>query len=243
MVTGTLIAGELKLGDEVEVLPAGARSRIRNLQVHGRDTDRALAGQRTAINLQGVNVDQVERGSMLAPTGRLRSTSMIDARLDLLASAPRPLTHRARVRLHHGTSEVMARVVVLGGAARDDAARHLASTHRIEPGESRLIQLRLEEPITALPGDRFIIRSYSPQMTIGGGVIIDALPDKHRIRDRAAVARLEQLERADPAERALVFIEMSGARGMIRSRSPRAPARPTSRFSCRAGACRSGPSF
>jgi selenocysteine-specific elongation factor len=219
VVTGTLIAGELKPGDEVEILPAGTRSRIRNVQVHGRDTDRALAGQRTAINLQGINVDQVERGSVLAPAGRLRATSMLDVRLDLLASAPRPLTHRARVRLHHGTSEVMARVVVLGGAAGDDAARHLAAAHgietrRIEPGASRIIQLRLEEPITALPGDRFIIRSYSPQVTIGGGVIIDALPDKHRIRDREAVVRLEQLERAAPAESALVFIEMSGASGM-----------------------------
>lgn len=214
VVTGTLIAGELKPGDEVEILPAGTRSRIRNVQVHGRDTDRALAGQRTAINLQGINVDQVERGSVLAPAGRLRATSMLDVRLDLLASAPRPLTHRARVRLHHGTSEVMARVVVLGGAAGDDAARQLAAAHRIEPGASRIIQLRLEEPITALPGDRFIIRSYSPQVTIGGGVIIDALPDKHRIRDREAVVRLEQLERADPAERALVFLEMSGASGM-----------------------------
>ncbi|HEX5735020.1 MAG TPA: selenocysteine-specific translation elongation factor [Blastocatellia bacterium] len=214
VVTGTLIAGELKPSDEVEILPAGLRSRIRNVQVHGRDTDRALAGQRTAINLQGINVDQVERGSILAPAGRLRATSMLDVRLDLLASAPRPLTHRARVRLHHGTSEVMARVVVLAGSAGDDAARQLAVTHRIEPGASRIIQLRLEEPITALPGDRFIIRSYSPQVTIGGGVIIDALPDKHRIRDREAVAKLEQLERADQAERALVFIEMSGARGM-----------------------------
>src|SRR5215216_1730831 len=110
VVTGTLIAGELKSGDEIEILPAGARTRIRNLQVHGRDTDRAFAGQRTAINLQGVNVEQVERGSVLAPAGRLRATSMIDARLDLLPTAPRPLTHRARVRLHHGTVEVMARV-------------------------------------------------------------------------------------------------------------------------------------
>ena len=209
VVTGTLIAGELKPGDEVEILPSGTRSRIRNVQVHGQDTDRALAGQRTAINLQGINLDQVERGSVLAPAGRLRTTSMLDVRLDLLASAPRPLTHRARVRLHHGTAEVMARVVVLGGAAGN-----VATTHRIEPGASRIIQLRLEEPITALPGDRFIIRSYSPQVTIGGGVVIDALPDKHRIRDREAVARLEQLERADAAERALVFIEMSGARAM-----------------------------
>jgi selenocysteine-specific elongation factor len=207
VVTGTLIAGELKSGDEIEILPAGARTRVRNLQVHGRDTDRAFAGQRTAINLQGVNVEQVERGSVLAPAGRLRATSMIDARLDLLVSAPRPLTHRARVRLHHGTVEVMARVVVLGGSRAE-------GLHYIEPGKSEIVQLRLEEPVTALPGDRFIIRSYSPQVTIGGGIVIDALPEKHRIRDAAARARLEQLEKANATERAAVFIEMASARGM-----------------------------
>ena len=217
VVTGTLIAGTLKVGDELDILPAGTRARIRNVQVHGRDTDRALAGQRTAINLQGINIDQVERGSVLAPAGRLRATSMLDARLDLLASAPRPLVHRARVRLHHGTAEVMARVVVLGQGQGADVAGRLAASQRIEPGESRIVQLRLEEPVTALPGDRFIIRSYSPQVTIGGGVIIDALPDKHRIRDKEALARLEQLERADPTERALIFIEMSGARSMNQS--------------------------
>jgi len=116
VVTGTLIAGELAEGDELEVLPAGFRTRARNIQVHGRDAERALAGQRTAVNLQGVNVEQVERGSLLAPAGRLRATSMIDARLDLLPSAPRPLSQRARVRLHHGTAEVMARVVILTGS-------------------------------------------------------------------------------------------------------------------------------
>src|ERR1044071_2539071 len=185
VVTGTLVAGSLKSGDEIEVLPAGVRTRIRNLQVHGRDTDRALAGQRTAINLQGVNVEQVERGSVLAPSGRLLSTSMIDARLDLLSSAPRPLTHRARVRLHHGTVEVMARVAML-------RAEQTSGLPYIEPGGSALVQLRLEEPITALPGDRFIIRSYSPQVTIGGGVIIDAQPEKHRLRDRTAHTRLHR---------------------------------------------------
>jgi selenocysteine-specific elongation factor len=207
VVTGTLIAGELKSGDEIEVLPTGARTRVRNLQVHGHDTDRALAGQRTAINLQGVNVEQVGRGSVLAPAGRLRATSMIDARLDLLASAPRPLTHRARVRFHHGTVEVMARVVTLGASLGE-------GLRAIEPGKSEIVQLRLEEPVTALPGDRFIIRSYSPQVTIGGGIVIDALPEKHRIRDAGARVRLEQLEKADAPERAAVFIEMEGARGM-----------------------------
>jgi selenocysteine-specific elongation factor len=213
VVTGTLIAGSLKSGDEIEVLPAGARTRVRNLQVHGHDTDRAFAGQRTAINLQGVNVEQVDRGSVLAPAGRLRPTSMIDARLDLLEAAPRALTHRARVRLHHGTVEVMARVVILRPQQADDAGRSNNSPG-IEPGASALVQLRLEEPTTALPGDRFIIRSYSPQVTIGGGVVIDALPEKHRIRDEAARARLERLEAAGDVERARLFIEMAGARAM-----------------------------
>ncbi|HXG92786.1 MAG TPA: selenocysteine-specific translation elongation factor [Blastocatellia bacterium] len=224
VVTGTLIAGEFKVGDEVEVLPAGVRTRIRNIQVHGQDTDRALAGQRTAINLQGVSVEQVERGSVLAPAARLRATSMIDARLDLLPSASRPLAPRARVRLHHGTAEVMARVVILSSEFRVPSSEFKVSGSElgaqtrnplaIEPGESRLVQLRLEEPITALPGDRFIIRSYSPQVTIGGGIIIDALPEKHRLRDTEARARLERLEAADPLERTAIFIEMAGARSM-----------------------------
>ena len=132
VVTGTLIAGQLRTSDEIEVLPGGIRTRVRNLQVHGRDTDCALAGQRTAINLQGVNVDKVQRGSILAPAGRLRVTSMVDARLDLLPTASRSLNQRARVRFHHGTVEVMARVVILGAA-------------NIEPGSSALVQFRLEE--------------------------------------------------------------------------------------------------
>ena len=219
VVTGTLVAGEVAVGDELEVLPGGVKARVRNVQVHGHDTERALAGQRTAINLQGLNVDQVQRGSLLAPAGRLRPTSMIDARLELLPSAARPLAQRARVRLHHGTAEVMARVVILQGSGFERAnlnsepATRNSERGSIQRGESAIVQLRLEESMTALPGDRFIIRSYSPQVTIGGGVIIDALPEKHRIRDSAACARLEQLERADLAGQLAVFIEMAGAHG------------------------------
>jgi selenocysteine-specific elongation factor len=213
VVTGTLIAGELRVGDDIEVLPGGVRTRVRNLQVHGHDTALALAGQRTAVNLQGLSVEQGGRGSMLAPANRLRSTSMIDVRLDLLASAPRPLSQRARIRLHHGTAEVMARVVILTGDPGSQE-RDLAGLRFMNPGESRLVQLRLEEPLAVLPGDRFIIRSYSPQVTIGGGVIIDALPEKHRIRDRDARVRLEQLEAAGVAEQSAIFIEMAGVRAM-----------------------------
>src|SRR5262249_36796958 len=239
VVTGTLIAGEMAPGDDLEVLPAGLKVRVRNVQVHGQDAEIALAGQRTAINLQGVNVDQVQRGSALVPAGRLRATSMIDARLELLNSAPRPLTQRARVRLHHGTAEVMARVVILPGESvsgeeSGSELERLGSEHKatsnepgalkgsptsnpergaVQPGGTAIVQLRLEEPLTALPGDRFIIRSYSPQVTIGGGVILDALPEKHRIRDETARRHLEQLEAASAGERVALFIEMAGKHG------------------------------
>ena len=212
VVTGTLIAGEIAVGDELQVMPGGLRARVRNLQVHGQDAGRAFAGQRTAINLQGINVDQVGRGSLLAPAGRLRSTLMIDARLEMLPSAPKPLAQRARVRLHHGTAEVMARVVILQGSEPGIA---MNSPHGpVHPGGSAIVQLRLEEPMTALPGDRFIVRSYSPQLTIGGGVILDALPEKHRIRDGTARSRLEMLETGDLPGRIALFVDMAGPRGM-----------------------------
>jgi selenocysteine-specific elongation factor len=207
VVTGTLIAGEIRAGDELEVLPARLRTRVRNIQVHGLDTTGAVAGQRTAINLQGLNVEQVQRGSVLAPPDRLRASSMIDTRLDLLSSAPRPLSHRARVRLHHGTAEVMARVVVLGqsepGAPRG-----------VEPGTGAFVQFRLEEPITAVTGDRFIIRSYSPQVTIGGGIVLDPFAAKHRLRDLGVTVRLGKLETADAQERVAIFVQASGAQGI-----------------------------
>jgi selenocysteine-specific elongation factor len=242
VVTGTLIAGELKNADEIEVLPNGQRTRVRNLQTHGRDTDVARAGQRTAVNLQGISIEQAQRGSVLTLAGRLRPTSMLDVRLELLESASRPLLHRARIRLHHGTCEVMARVSLIADCglqiADDVSTSNAKSTNSgqrnagifeqkenpqsairnpqsIEPGGSDFVQLRLEEPIVALPGDRFIIRSYSPQITIGGGVILDALPEKHRLRDAHIRPALEQLEGAkDFISRAGIFIEMAGERAM-----------------------------
>jgi selenocysteine-specific elongation factor len=226
VVTGTLIAGEFREGDEVDVLPAGFKTRIRNIQVHGHDAEIAMAGQRTAINLQGVNLDQVERGSLLAPVGRLQATSMVDARLELLPNAPRPITQRARVRFHHGTAEVMARVVIIegsgvrgqaSGSEKEKPETRNQERGSIHPGESAIVQLRLEQPVTALPGDRFIVRSYSPQMTIGGGVIIDPLAQKHRIKDAAALNYLARLEGTSLDESLAVFVEMSGARAMSQS--------------------------
>lgn len=214
VITGTLIAGELHIGDELEVLPSGVRSRVRNLQVHGHDTDIALAGQRTAVNLQGINVEHVERGSVLALAGRLAATQMIDAELYLLPSAARPLLNRARVRFHHQTAEVMARVMVLStGSPARDGQDEAPSSLLIQQGDQGFVQLRLEAPVTALPGDRFIIRSYSPQITIGGGVILDASPAKHRLKDRAGVLA-GRLADADISGKGAIFIETAAEHGI-----------------------------
>ncbi|MEW6128430.1 MAG: selenocysteine-specific translation elongation factor [Acidobacteriota bacterium] len=225
VVTGTLVAGEFKVGDEIEILPIGEKTRIRNLQVHGADTDIASAGQRTAVNLQGVNLEHAERGNVLTLANRLQSSSMLDVKLNLLASAPRPLSHRARVRLHHGTAEVMARVYFIKNPSsvapisetRDEESnwQNYKPQFALEPNKSDFAQLRLEEPIAALPGDRFIIRSYSPQITIGGGVILDALPQKHRLHDAQARNHLIKLENATSvAEQIATFIEMAGEQAM-----------------------------
>lgn len=226
VVTGTLIAGEVRPGDELEVLPGGIRTRVRNLQVHGRDADRAVAGQRTAVNLQNVNIDQIERGAVLAPAGRLVPTSLLDAELHLLSGAPRSLAHRSRVRLHHGTAEVMARTIIMadGDMSTPEAESIFAegrrnrsimlAQRRIDPGERRMVQIRLESPVTAVPGDRFILRSYSPQVTIGGGIIVDTNPPKYRIRSHDSVSRLERLKTTNLVEMVSIFVQMADGRGL-----------------------------
>jgi selenocysteine-specific elongation factor len=207
VVTGTLVAGQIRTGDELELLPSDhRRMKARGLQVHGHSTQEALAGERTAINLQGIDIAEVARGQALAPAGRLQATQMLDARLQLLTTAPRPLRTRSRVRLHLGAAEIIARVALLGQT-------------ELAPGASGFAQLRLEAPILALPGDHYIVRSYSPAVTIGGGTVIDALPQKHRLREGAqVVAQLEKLSAArrekNDAELIALFVEMAGERGM-----------------------------
>jgi selenocysteine-specific elongation factor len=207
VITGTLVSGQINVGDELDILPGSERVRVRGLQVHGAATERALAGQRTAVNLQGVSLENVERGQSLVSAGRFRATSMLDVRLELLPGAPRPIAQRARVRLHHDTAEILARVVLLEGS-------------ELRPGSQQFAQLRLESPTFALPGDRFIIRSYSPQITIGGGRIIDALAEKHRLKDKHVVPMLSNIaaaiEGANEVEQAALFIDISGMRGITR---------------------------
>jgi selenocysteine-specific elongation factor len=206
VATGTLVAGEIREGDELELMPAGTRVRVRGLQVHGASVRAARAGQRTAVNLGGVETSGVGRGMVLAPAGRLIPTQVFDAFVNVLADAPRPLRTRQRVRVHHGTAEVLARVAAL------------EESGEIAPGASGLVQLRLESPVVALPGDRFILRTYSPQRTIAGGGILDAHAQKHRGRERAtARATLDALRTADNASRLAFFVESAGAAGLRRA--------------------------
>jgi selenocysteine-specific elongation factor len=206
VATGTLIAGEIAEGDELELMPAGTRVRVRGVQVHGSPVSRASAGQRTAINLGGVEAAAIERGMILAPPGRLRLTPAIDVLVNLLETAPRPLRSRQRVRVHMGAAEILARV------------RVLADGGEIKPGQSGLAQLRTETEIVGVLGDRFILRSYSPQVTIGGGSILDPFPPRHRKRDIAdALARLETLSQNDRAQQISVFVSGSDQKGLRRA--------------------------
>src|ERR1044071_9366187 len=190
VVTGTLIGGAIAEGDELELLPTAQHVRVRGLQVHGAKVKQATAGQRTAVNLTGIETSELERGMVLTPPHRLRPTQILDGRATLLDDAPRALRSRQRVRMHIGAAEVLARV------------RVLEESGEIKPGASGFIQLRLEAPIVGVLGDRFILRSYSPQHTIAGGIIVDPFPLKHRGRELAdARARLNALLEGSPGER------------------------------------------
>jgi selenocysteine-specific elongation factor len=214
VVTGTLASGEIDDGNELELLPVRRAVRVRGVQTHGKQVTTARSGQRTAVNLGGIAHDEIERGMVLAKPGSLAVTQVFDADVEVLGDASRALRSRQRVRVHIGTAEVLARVSVLN------------EIQSIEPGSRGLVQFRLESPVAAAHGDRFIVRSYSPQRTIAGGVILDPLAHKHRRREFEGVAStLVDLVRASNGggNLAEVFIRMSGERGLnvddLRSRS------------------------
>lgn len=184
IVTGTLLAGEIHVGDEIELLPSGREGKVRGIQAHGKKVETGQAGQRLAVNLQGIDLDQAHRGNVVVPRGLFRPTRAVDVRLDYLASAPRMLKHRATVRLHSATYEVPAQVILLD---RDT----------LQPGESAYAQLRLKEPALLLSGDSYILRAFSPQVTIGGGVTLDPFPPSRRRRSDDALQLLEALDTAE----------------------------------------------
>ncbi len=181
VVTGTLVSGSVRPEMEVELFPGRRRLRVRGLHSGGKPVDRAQAGQRTAVNLAGVELGEIERGMVLAAPGRFQSTERLDVRVTLLPSA-RTLKNHARTHFHQGTAERIAEVVPLGET-------------QLAPGQSCFAQLRLDQPVLVLPGDRFILRQFSPVITIGGGVVLDSLAPRHRLRDRGTLKFLETLQR------------------------------------------------
>ena len=201
VVTGTLASGRVPVGSEVQLLPGGERARVRGLQVHGAAVKTAYAGQRAALNLTGGRL-RLERGAVIASPGEIGSSRMLDARLEVLGWAAGAVGDEDRVHLHLGTATALARVRLLGGLAE------------FAPGESGLVQLRLETPLTALRGDRFIIRRYSPVITIGGGTVLDALPPKRSPRNPAARALVAALDGATPERAAAAFVDEAGVRGL-----------------------------
>jgi len=201
VVTGTLTSGNISTGEEILFLPGDRKTKLRGLQVHGESVKASSAGTRTALNLQGIDKDEIHRGQTAVREGVLKPTLMLDAKVSLLSSASRPLKNRERVRLHLYTAEIMTRTTILEGEV-------------IQPGEEGLVQLRLEESAIALPGDRFVIRSYSPMATIGGGHIIDPLPGKHRRNRPPVIERLKRLEAGNLQDRIEVYLEEAGDHGL-----------------------------
>ncbi|WP_240610829.1 selenocysteine-specific translation elongation factor [Ammonifex thiophilus] len=189
VVTGTLVSGTIRVGDTLSILPPDKTVRVRQLQVHKQRVEEARAGQRVAANLVGVEAGEIGRGDVLVTPGSFRSATLLDVKLYLLPTA-RPLKHRAKVRFHLGTTEVSAQL-------------HLLDREELVPGEEALLQLLLEEPVVAAKGDRFVIRSFSPPLTVGGGRVL-ALPRMKYKRFRAEVlqylSRLAEGELKDQVE-------------------------------------------
>jgi selenocysteine-specific elongation factor len=215
VVTGTLIAGTIQREQELEVHPAGKRVRARGLQVHGAATERARAGERTAVNLAGIATEDLARGMMLTQPETLEPTRQIDVRLQLLANA-KPLKHLARVHLHCFASETIAQVRLLEGK-------------QLEPGGTTFAQLRPIDPLVVIPGDHFIIRQFSPVITIGGGIVLDAFPQRRSAKDALRTRDfLAKLEAADPSEALAIRVERRGKAGLRLAQAAKETGRPRS---------------
>jgi selenocysteine-specific elongation factor len=203
VVTGTLVAGTIRKEEELEVFPSGKRVRVRGVQVHGSPAEAAIAGQRTALNLAGLSTEDLARGMTLATADTFRSTSRVDALLSLLPSA-KPFKDGARVHFHAYTTETIA-----------EARLHRTKEHgikQLKPGDEAYAQLRFAEPMLLLPGDRFIVRQFSPVVTIGGGVVLDASPATRKQRAEDATAFLKIMREGSPEQ---VLAARVARRGVI----------------------------
>lgn len=183
VVTGTLIEGTVKEGQDVMIYPEGRLTKIRNLQVHSSPVERAYAGQRVAVNLLKIKKEEIDRGAVLAEPGSMHTTMMLDVSLKVLGDSQRTVKSGSRLHFYHGTEEILCKAVLLGGV------------EELPPGQECYAQLRFEEPVAAKAGDHYVVRFYSPIETVGGGTILDPCPYKHKRASEDAVARLELLHR------------------------------------------------
>lgn len=201
IVTGTPLAGFVAAGQEVEILPQGIRAKLRGIQVHNLPAEKAGAGMRTALNLQGIDRDTLARGSVITEPGILTTTIRVAAWLEHLHSAPLPLKHRERVRLHTGAAEIFATVILL-------------DADELAPGQGGYVQFVLDSPAVLLPRDRYVIRNFSPVFTIGGGEILDNSPPRLKRFTDAMRSRLDTLRAGDIESTLLLVCREAGVRGV-----------------------------
>ena len=215
VVTGTLIDGPLKQGQGLEVLPSGVRTRVRGIQSHKTAVEELESGSRAAVNLSGVDVSDVPRGSVLAVPGDLRPSRLLDTRLSLLRSAMKPLKNGTEIAMHTGTAEVRAAV-------------RLLDVDALEPGSTAWVQMRVRQPVSAKQGDRFVVRQLSPAVTIGGGEIVAPKASRLRRHDSDVLERLERLATGDMVDSIVLALERSGP--MRRRELAEAAGRPGAEF-------------
>ena len=201
VVTGTVISGSVQKGDSVEILPGGIEAKIRGIQQHNEETTGAKLGERAALNLSGVSTEDVIRGSHIAAKNYLNPTMIFEANLNLLGTAPKPLSSRTRVRLHLGTGEVMGRISLLG-------------TAEIEPGGNGFVQVFLEKEVPVAVKDKFIIRRYSPPLTIGGGVVLKLSKSKYKPKDREIYELLKVINEENDVDTAKMLISRKNGNGI-----------------------------
>jgi selenocysteine-specific elongation factor len=201
VITGTLISGRVKVGDTIMIYPSGIKSKVRGIQVHNHSADEAQAGMRTAINFQGLEKEAISRGEVLSKPDALMASYMVDVSLHYLASNKKPVKNRTRVRFHTGTSEVLGILILL-------------DREELSPGEEAIVQLRLDSPVALVKDDRFVIRSYSPIYTIGGGKILNPIPLKHKRFKTDTVKGLKDLGDRAPEAILAFHIEASGYQGV-----------------------------
>ncbi len=196
VITGTLISGQVKVGEPIMIYPSGITSKVRGIQVHNQSAEQAAAGMRTAINFQGLEKEAIRRGEVLSKPGNLVASYMVDVSLHYLTSNKKPLKNRTRVRFHTGTSEVLGNAILL-------------DRKELLPDEGTVVQLRLDTPVALVKDDRFVIRSYSPVYTIGGGKVINPIPLKHKRFKPETVDNLKALD--DQAPDAIIAVQVAAA--------------------------------